>query len=130
MAEWTNGCGAHTLISLGRLADRDLISEEERTQLSEAYVFLRALEHRLQMEHGLQTHTVPESDAQQVWLPEEWDSQVRLRWKISTRPWSCVRRMFVALTIAFCRKRRRFNGGPSVSAAAGESVTATAREEQ
>ncbi|HEX3282873.1 MAG TPA: hypothetical protein VHR36_16670 [Pyrinomonadaceae bacterium] len=60
--EWLRG--AHTLISLGRLADRDLISEQERTQLSEAYEFLRVLEHRLQMEHGLQTHTVPESDEQ------------------------------------------------------------------
>ncbi len=50
----------HTLISLGRLADRDLIDEQERSELSEAYSFLRMLEHRLQMEHGLQTHTVPE----------------------------------------------------------------------
>ncbi|MEO7969672.1 MAG: hypothetical protein ABI698_00100 [bacterium] len=58
--EWLRG--AHTLISLGRLADRDLISEQERTQLSKGYEFLRVLEHRLQMEHGLQTHTVPESD--------------------------------------------------------------------
>ena len=52
---------AHTLISLGRLADRKLISDEERTELSDAYTFLRVLEHRLQMEHGLQTHTVPQS---------------------------------------------------------------------
>lgn len=52
----------HTLISLGRLADRKLISEQERSELFEAYVFLRTLEHRLQMEHGLQTHTVPLSD--------------------------------------------------------------------
>lgn len=50
----------HTLISLGRLAERALINERERTELSDAYAFLRALEHRLQMEHGLQTHTVPE----------------------------------------------------------------------
>ena len=27
--------------------------------MSEAYTFLRTLEHRLQMEHGLQTHTLP-----------------------------------------------------------------------
>ena len=53
---------AHTLISLGRLADRNLISEPERSDLSEAYTFLRTLEHRLQMEHGLQTHTVPQTD--------------------------------------------------------------------
>jgi len=51
----------HTLVSLGRLADRAFITEQERTELSDAYYFLRALEHRLQMEHGLQTHTVPES---------------------------------------------------------------------
>lgn len=52
---------AHTLVSLGRLADRAFITEQERTELSDAYYFLRALEHRLQMEHGLQTHIVPES---------------------------------------------------------------------
>ena len=53
----------HTLISLGRLADRGLIAERERTELSDAYDFLRTVEHRLQMEHGLQTHTVPEDAA-------------------------------------------------------------------
>jgi glutamate-ammonia-ligase adenylyltransferase len=49
----------HTLISLSRLADRELITEGEHWQLSDAYNFLRALEHRLQMEHGLQIHSVP-----------------------------------------------------------------------
>ena len=53
----------HTLVSLGRLADRGFISQTERSELSDAYYFLRMLEHRLQMEHGLQTHTVPESPA-------------------------------------------------------------------
>lgn len=51
----------HTVISLGRLADRNLITEQERSDLSEAYTFLRTLEHRLQMEHGLQTHAVPQA---------------------------------------------------------------------
>ncbi len=50
----------HTLISLARLADRNLLSDNELTRLSEAYDFLRRLEHRLQMENGLQTHIVPE----------------------------------------------------------------------
>jgi glutamate-ammonia-ligase adenylyltransferase len=49
----------HTLISLGRLAERGLITEGELSQLSDAYHFWRALEHRLQMEHGLQTHSIP-----------------------------------------------------------------------
>jgi len=51
----------HTLVSLGRLADRDFITQPERSELSDAYYFLRCVEHRLQMEHGLQTHTVPEA---------------------------------------------------------------------
>lgn len=50
----------HTLISLGRLADRGLIAERGRSELSDAYDFLRTVEHRLQMEHGLQTHAVPD----------------------------------------------------------------------
>ena len=49
----------HTLVTLGRLSERKLIAEREHSQLSDAYHFLRALEHRLQMEHGLQTHSVP-----------------------------------------------------------------------
>ena len=49
----------HTLISLSRLADRKLIGEHELTELFDAYEFLRHLEHILQMEHGLQTHIVP-----------------------------------------------------------------------
>ncbi|MET0621501.1 MAG: hypothetical protein ABW250_00840 [Pyrinomonadaceae bacterium] len=53
----------HTLISLGRLADRGLITERERSELSDAYDFLRTVEHRLQMEHGLQTHAVPDDAA-------------------------------------------------------------------
>jgi [glutamine synthetase] adenylyltransferase / [glutamine synthetase]-adenylyl-L-tyrosine phosphorylase len=52
----------HTLVSLGRLADRGFITQPERSELSDAYYFLRCLEHRLQMEQGLQTHTVPEAE--------------------------------------------------------------------
>jgi glutamate-ammonia-ligase adenylyltransferase len=55
---------SHTLISLGRLAERKLILEQARSELSDAYTFLRTLEHRLQMEHGLQTHTVPQTEPQ------------------------------------------------------------------
>ena len=51
----------HTLVSLSRLSDRGLIDEHRLTGTFDAYNFLRRLEHRLQMEHGLQTHTVPKS---------------------------------------------------------------------
>ena len=53
----------HTLVSIERLADRGFVTQQERSELSEAYNFLRTLEHRLQMEHGLQTHTLPEASA-------------------------------------------------------------------
>ena len=51
----------HTLVSIERLADRSFITQQERSDLSDAYRFLRTVEHRIQMEHGLQTHTVPDS---------------------------------------------------------------------
>ncbi|HSE31034.1 MAG TPA: hypothetical protein VLA93_05620 [Pyrinomonadaceae bacterium] len=56
----------HTLVSIERLADRGFITQHERSALSDAYDFLRTLEHRLQMEHGLQTHTVSESASARV----------------------------------------------------------------
>lgn len=56
--EWLRA--SHTLISLTRLADRELLSDAELTELSGAYKFLRRVEHRLQMENGLQTHLVPD----------------------------------------------------------------------
>ncbi len=57
---------AHTLISLGRLADRGLVTERERSELSDAYNFLRTVEHRVQMEQGLQTHLVPEDSTRRA----------------------------------------------------------------
>ncbi len=48
----------HTLISLARLADRRHLTETELSELSSAYEFLRHCEHVLQMENGIQTHTV------------------------------------------------------------------------
>ncbi len=62
--EWLRA--AHTLISISRLADRRLLSESELTELFTAYEFLRRLEHRLQMENGLQTHAVPGEEAKRV----------------------------------------------------------------
>lgn len=64
--EWLRA--SHTLISLSRLADRKLLSETELTELSDAYAFLRRLEHRLQMENGLQTHLVPENSEKRALL--------------------------------------------------------------
>jgi glutamate-ammonia-ligase adenylyltransferase len=51
--------GAATMPVLGKLAEYALLPEAEAKQLQEAYVFLRDVEHRLQMEAGQQTHTIP-----------------------------------------------------------------------
>jgi [glutamine synthetase] adenylyltransferase / [glutamine synthetase]-adenylyl-L-tyrosine phosphorylase len=55
----------HTIIALSRLCDRGHISDHELVSLKGAYEFLRQLEHVLQMEHGLQTHTIPEDATKQ-----------------------------------------------------------------
>jgi glutamine synthetase adenylyltransferase len=53
---------AQTLIAIARLAEKGFLTEQERTALSSAYTFFRVVEHRLQMEHGAQTHTLPLTD--------------------------------------------------------------------
>jgi glutamate-ammonia-ligase adenylyltransferase len=51
--------GAQTLPLLQKLAQYKLLAEAEARELARAYCFLRDVEHRLQMEHNLQTHTLP-----------------------------------------------------------------------
>ncbi len=69
--EWLRA--PHTLISLSRLADRKLISEADLTELFEAYAFLRRLEHRLQMENGLQTHLLPVDEERRLLIARRMD---------------------------------------------------------
>ncbi len=52
-----------TLLGLARLHDKDFLSDAEYGKLAAAYQFLRAVEHRLQFDDDLQTHTLP-SDPQ------------------------------------------------------------------
>jgi len=55
--------GSQTVPALEKLVQYNLLSKEESHSLSEAYHFLRDVEHRLQMEENLQTHTIPEHRA-------------------------------------------------------------------
>lgn len=50
-----------TLGSLNRLAQKRLLSIEDRDALTAAYLFLRDVEHKLQMVHDLRTHALPEN---------------------------------------------------------------------
>ena len=51
--------GTNTLDALRRLRARGFVSEREEAELSDAYLFLRRLEHRVQFATGLQTHALP-----------------------------------------------------------------------
>ncbi|HXP62090.1 MAG TPA: hypothetical protein VN829_16455, partial [Dongiaceae bacterium] len=51
--------GAETLACLAKLAQYEHLSGPEARKLAVAYCFLRQVEHRLQMENNLQTHTLP-----------------------------------------------------------------------
>ena len=51
--------GPQTLPALQKLREYHLLSAQEVQALSTAYCFLRDIEHRLQMENNLQTHTIP-----------------------------------------------------------------------
>ncbi len=50
-----------TLGALDRFVRRALLSKRERDELTSAYLFLRDVEHKLQMVHDLQTHALPVS---------------------------------------------------------------------
>jgi len=57
-----------TLPALERLLFAGLISSRDRDELAEAYVFLRRLEHRVQMVAERQTHALPEDPAERARL--------------------------------------------------------------
>jgi glutamate-ammonia-ligase adenylyltransferase len=56
--------GRNSLRTLHRLAERGYLTWEESGALTRAYVFLRTIEHRLQILHALQTHTLPADPAE------------------------------------------------------------------
>jgi glutamate-ammonia-ligase adenylyltransferase len=50
-----------TMFALQKLYDKEHIGSKDFDNLTNAYEFLRNLEHRLQLRHGQQTHRLPES---------------------------------------------------------------------
>ena len=50
-----------TLFALQKLHDKEHISGKDFQNLTNAYEFLRTVEHRLQLRHGQQTHRLPQS---------------------------------------------------------------------
>jgi glutamate-ammonia-ligase adenylyltransferase len=56
----------NTLKALAAIEQLDLLPRDQVAGLRDAYVFLRGVEHRLQIEHERQTHTLPAR-------PEQWN---------------------------------------------------------
>lgn len=55
---WVRAAG--TLLGLQKLYDKGYLTARDHSHLAAAYEFLRRVEHRLQLEQGQQTHTLPE----------------------------------------------------------------------
>jgi len=55
----------NTLKALEELSRHDLISTEDQEQLKDTYIFLRKLEHRVQMQDEQQTHALPDDKQKQ-----------------------------------------------------------------
>jgi [glutamine synthetase] adenylyltransferase / [glutamine synthetase]-adenylyl-L-tyrosine phosphorylase len=64
---------SQTLLCLEKLERYNLLLNEEVLQLGAAYRFLRDVEHRLQMENNLQTHTIPNDPQAQLRLTRLMD---------------------------------------------------------
>lgn len=65
----------HSLQALTILRRHGLIGEDVEATLRQAYCYLRAVEHYLQMEQGAQTHTLPHNDAQRLRLARHFGHQ-------------------------------------------------------
>lgn len=57
-------CNRSTLKALARFARCGLLSAPEREALVQSYLFLRDVEHKLQMVYDLQTHAIPEDEGE------------------------------------------------------------------
>ena len=64
---------SNTLDSLVRLAEFGLISAAWYRHLRAGYVFLRTVEHSLQLLHNQQTHELPVDERQREWLAHRMD---------------------------------------------------------
>ncbi len=72
---------SQTLPGLEKLAQYHLLADDETQQLDAAYRFLRDVEHRLQMENNLQTHTIPADHRAQLRLARLMDFKSRDRFE-------------------------------------------------
>ena len=64
---------ANTLDALVRLTEFNVIDVSDFRQLREGYIFLRSIEHALQLMHNQQTHELPAGHEHRYWLARRLD---------------------------------------------------------
>ncbi|HKY64310.1 MAG TPA: hypothetical protein VJR29_12930 [bacterium] len=92
---------ANTLEAMKRLGRAGLIEPQEEAELSEAYVFLRTMEHRLQLVEEQQTHELPQDT-------EELRALARRMGYDDPQPDSAAERMLKDLELRRQRVQSRF----------------------
>lgn len=92
---------ANTLGALARLAEHGFIPDSEARALSDAYRFLRQVEHKIQMVQEAQSHTIPEGTAEQTalarrlgYMKTSGKSERALFWRDFRRQTAAVRGAF------------------------------------
>lgn len=94
---------ANTLRALERVAERGLIPRNEARSLSDAYRFLRQVEHKIQMVQEAHSHTIPESRDEQAALARRLGYKKERGKSERALFWSDFRRQTEAVGAAFDR---------------------------
>ncbi|MEP0823033.1 MAG: hypothetical protein HRF44_09290 [Ignavibacterium sp.] len=98
----------NTLEALQALATANVLQSKDATTLADAYRFLRLVEHRLQLLHGMQTHVLPQTEAEKEFLARRLGfPSARSFLKSLTSHRKNVRAIFEAII----RPRRKTVGG-------------------
>ncbi|MDP6559550.1 MAG: bifunctional [glutamate--ammonia ligase]-adenylyl-L-tyrosine phosphorylase/[glutamate--ammonia-ligase] adenylyltransferase, partial [Candidatus Binatia bacterium] len=91
----------NTIRALEQLARHGFIPKEEKSSLSEAYLFLRNVEHKIQMLQEQQTHSIPEGEEEEKALARRLGYSLRnsrdLFWEDYRRHTAQVRQTFERL---------------------------------
>lgn len=99
----------NTLEGISKLHDSLFLEDQDAKSLREAYIFLRKVEHRLQLLYGFQTHSLPESEEEYANLAYRlgYDSPVDFERDLETQRKS-VRRIFESMFMSVTDENVRF----------------------
>lgn len=99
----------NTLEGISKLHDSLFLEDQDAKSLREAYIFLRKVEHRLQLLYGFQTHSLPESEEEYANLAYRlgYDSPASLERDLEAHRKS-VRRIFESMFMSVTDENVRF----------------------